>query len=735
MPARTGPTSQAVPPSGSRDRCSELLLFLAAFVAFAYFHQGGGWSQNGRFAMVRAIVEDGTFSLDSFLVYDAPTDPAKALLRRPVRDGRYSVGGETCCLAWMKAGASPVPLCSTVEGTVASLDAAAGTLDLRVAGDVRLRLATARDVRVLGPGGLAEVGGGRGVSVTLEPGTDGRRVARELRLLDEPPLRPTVLKDAAGAGVTGDLSFFAGRLHPNKAPGTSFLAVPGYFVVHRAEKALGIDPDLPHVLTLNAWLATVLSVGLVSALGVVVFRRAARRLGADPRGSLAAAVVFAFGTMFFPYATMLHEHDVVAVALLASYWLLLVARHRDGAEASPPWWAPAGSGFCAGWAAITSYLAAVAVVLLGLYALRGRGGRSRLTGFAAGVAVPFVLICLYNVACFGTPFATNYAHQNPSFESASLLAGVFALPSWEVLVALLVSPFRGLFFGTPVLVLGVAGLVGMLRSQERREDGALMAAIVAYFLLTVSSFNGWHGGSGVAPRYLLPALPFLALPVACVLPRWPRLGAGLAAVSVAAMLLTTAVDPQAGYAVGGLGSVPGRPDVDREPLKASFAYRPLTEYELAFLVEGRPVSLLRDYVEGYLEARARFLEARGASAPAVRASTDAERARIAVELDSGRPVLTPHVAFEGPVSVNPMGFHEGGPFARTAPRSPESRAHSLNAGELLWPSRRASLLPILAALALLLGFACRQAPRIEREAPAAWERRRAKNGPAKARRR
>ena len=35
------------------------LLFTTAFIAFAYFHQGGGWNQNVRFAMVRAIVEEG----------------------------------------------------------------------------------------------------------------------------------------------------------------------------------------------------------------------------------------------------------------------------------------------------------------------------------------------------------------------------------------------------------------------------------------------------------------------------------------------------------------------------------------------------------------------------------------------------------------------------------------------------------------------------------------------------
>lgn len=41
---------------------------LAALVlgACAFFYQAGGWNQNSRFAMVRALVEDGTNRIDRF---------------------------------------------------------------------------------------------------------------------------------------------------------------------------------------------------------------------------------------------------------------------------------------------------------------------------------------------------------------------------------------------------------------------------------------------------------------------------------------------------------------------------------------------------------------------------------------------------------------------------------------------------------------------------------------------
>ena len=38
----------------------------ALFISYAYFYQGGGWNQNSRFALVRAILERHTLSIDAY---------------------------------------------------------------------------------------------------------------------------------------------------------------------------------------------------------------------------------------------------------------------------------------------------------------------------------------------------------------------------------------------------------------------------------------------------------------------------------------------------------------------------------------------------------------------------------------------------------------------------------------------------------------------------------------------
>lgn len=47
-------------------RRTAVVLGLALFASYAYFYQAGGWNQNGRFALVRAILEERTLRIDSY---------------------------------------------------------------------------------------------------------------------------------------------------------------------------------------------------------------------------------------------------------------------------------------------------------------------------------------------------------------------------------------------------------------------------------------------------------------------------------------------------------------------------------------------------------------------------------------------------------------------------------------------------------------------------------------------
>lgn len=477
--------------------------------------------------------------------------------------------------------------------------------------------------------------------------------------------------------ASGDVGFARGHFHPNKPPGASFAAVPAYLVLFTMEKALGFNPDDWWTLTLNAWLASALSIGLISALGCVIFFYLSLLLVPEsPTVAAAATAVFALGTMFFSYGTMLFDHNLTAAALLAAFYLLV--RHRSASSAKL-WHAIFLSGLFAGVASITNYVAAVVTIFLGVFLLSRHPLRS-VVPFALGLLGPFLLILFYNVRCFGTPFALNTDYQNPLFHEAAFL-GMFGVPRPEVGLALLISPFRGLFFTSPVLALGVVGIVRMFRLPEWKAAAWFAVATFGLFFLINICFNGWHGGFAGQPRYLLPALPFLAFPMALGFRRWPLVATLLATFSIFVNLVLTVVDAESPLGIGSLARVENR---------SLWTYNPLTEYAAPLFFTGRAWPILNQILEQHLAAE---LAGDDPAADEALLAEERDELRASIERGDDEPFLL--ASFTGPVSVNPIGVYEGSFYRIFDARTTESDWNSFNAGEFIFPKSRWSLMPLL----------------------------------------
>lgn len=619
-------------------RRADALVFALVLLGVGWFHQGGGWNQNARFALVRAIVEEGTFFIDDYLLYEHSIDPAspRELVRVPIRNGNFERSAGAYAMAWR---------------------------------------------------------GSSGALLPVDPASAG---TRELVAVDD-------------VAVSGDVAYYAGHFHPNKAPATSWLAVPGYVLIRTVESLIGVSPDSWSALTINAWLVSVLSVGLVTALAAVFVLRLARRLGSET-AALAAALSFAFATMAWPYGSFLFEHNVIAAALVASLWLIERAREQ-GAQARPQW-SLVAAGALAGFAAITNYVMAVVVALYGLYVLVRLARREALAWYAAGVFWPLLAICAYNAACFGTPFTTNYAHQSPMFTAESRVLGVFALPRLDVLVLLLVSPFRGLFFTSPVLLAAVAGLVVLWRERTWRPWAWLIAAVAGFLLLVNASFNGWDGGWTAVPRYLGPAMALLAVPLAVAFDRWRAITCALAAVSVVVQLLLVSVDPQ--VPIGDVGNA-------GIAVSKVFTIDPMTRYVVPLFVEERPWPLLDDAIEQAVARSARVAAGRGDAPADIERKSQRLRADLHARIEHGESAPFDLAGVVGPVSANPIGICEGYYYRLFPAYSDEADGNSFNAGEFLFPQSRLSLLPLflLAGALLMLLFQPEEDEETEAAAPAA----------------
>jgi hypothetical protein len=93
------------------------------------------------------------------------------------------------------------------------------------------------------------------------------------------------------------------------------------------------------------------------------------------------------------------------------------------------------------------------------------------------------------------------------------------LPHAAAIWGITFSSYRGLFILSPWLLLAFPGFWLWWRSgRYRAEFWAALGSVLVTFLFNSSSIM-WWGGFAIGPRYLLPALPFLALPVVFVFDR------------------------------------------------------------------------------------------------------------------------------------------------------------------------------------------------------------------------
>lgn len=347
--------------------------------------------------------------------------------------------------------------------------------------------------------------------------------------------------------LTEDWAYAGGRYYPNKPPGLSLLGVPSFAIADRVLGALGTRAK--RRAQWASYFTTVCTVGLSAViLGLLVFHALRDLLRLEEAAAFWATVCFSFGTLSFSYSTVFQCHLPAACAAFASF--LLAARLRDRAEGDGAAGAvalAAGAGFSGGLAVL--FEPSCVIVLLGVMAYLASlpQGRRGLLAFLLAGAPAAALQLGYNWACFGSPLTSSYALSNPSIMFA-VDGRTFTFPTPLRIYQLLISPARGLFMTSPLLVLAIPGARAILREGGRLTREVWLAlGVAASFLLFVASFSGWHGGSAAGPRYLLPVYPFVFLLAAAWLPRAPRAFAALGCLSVVINLGITVVGNELGY--------------------------------------------------------------------------------------------------------------------------------------------------------------------------------------------
>ena len=244
------------------------------------------------------------------------------------------------------------------------------------------------------------------------------------------------------------------------------------------------------------------------------------RLGAAPVQALTTALVLVVATPLWPYSSFGFNQPLTALFL----WLAVA-----GAVADPDRHGRARliAGAAAGLALLTRHEMFLAAAIVGVFIAfePGRHRTSSVRQYIGGL-VPFITAwAVFNWWRFGNPLETGYLRDTVPGLGSSILTGGLGL---------LFSPYASLLIYCPVAVLSVAGM----RALHRRHARAawLLVGITAVYFLAYASLGNWMGGRSYGPRYLVPLLPALVLPMAF----WTRAGV-LRLVATAVTVLSIAV--------------------------------------------------------------------------------------------------------------------------------------------------------------------------------------------------
>jgi hypothetical protein len=294
-----------------------------------------------------------------------------------------------------------------------------------------------------------------------------------------------------------------GRPYPAHSPGLAVLLAPLYGAFGRR--------------------ACVAALALAAAALTVQAHALAERMSGNPRDALVAWAACLGPPVAF-YAFHVYTEVPAALALAAALRILL------GTPAAP---AAAGAALLAStlpWLHIKMIPAAAVLGIVGMVRLRGTARAA----FAAVAALAAVAFLAYYQLVFGTP--------SPLAIYGGLPAGEGGAPV-RAAAGLLLDRSFGLLPHGPVFLLALAG-TACLRPREHWPHVLVGLAVV----LPVLGWRMWWGGQCPPGRFLVPAVPLLAVALAARLGRgerglarwrWPLAAAGLA------LLLFAVWDPGA----------------------------------------------------------------------------------------------------------------------------------------------------------------------------------------------
>ena len=254
------------------------------------------------------------------------------------------------------------------------------------------------------------------------------------------------------------------------------------------------------------------------------------KLGAERFRAAAVALLVVFATPLWPHSGFAFNQPHAGMFL----WLAVLGAVAGVAE-RPNRALLAGAGLAAGGALLTRHemVLPAAIIALWLVARPGSSRWAALVAYFTGFTPAVIAWATLNWWRFGHPLESGYLRDPTPGYGSSIVTGA---------TGLLFSPYSSILLYCPIAIVGLLAMPALWR--RNRSAAVLVIGLFVSSFLFYSSLANWMGARSYGPRYLVPFLPALVLPLAFWTPRrpWKWGVAGIVVLSVGVQIPGVLVD-------------------------------------------------------------------------------------------------------------------------------------------------------------------------------------------------